>query len=287
MYANHVGGYLYMLCEKSIFDQCRDELPPQVETATQPQKFAYQQCVWDCFEASVLEFVPGSQKMQYGNRTDLTVNANVITKGPTGTLPTGSVWREVPLPEQHQVSSTGHGRCNWDAINASTFSNEEAKEKFIEAFGDESVCDSRPANHLAGNWHIKDSVMIPASIPTGEYLLSWRWECGVADQLWSNCADVMIVGEGNETTTPSPSPVPPPAPTPVPTPAPTASAPTTSEPPQPACLEADENLRSGNFAYYTCQTYVDLDAILGPGHVTYCDSYPEVYECCYCQGRFI
>jgi hypothetical protein len=53
------------------------------------------------------------------------------------------------------------------------------------------------------------------------------------------------------------------------------------EPPE-ECLADGQNMLSGNFVYYTCQTYKGLDGgVPGP----YCSAYPEVAMCCYCQQR--
>ena len=49
---------------------------------------------------------------------------------------------------------------------------------------------------------MKDKVIVPANLPVGEYVLSWRWDCYMADQIWSNCADVEITNSpGTQTTT--------------------------------------------------------------------------------------
>ena len=49
---------------------------------------------------------------------------------------------------------------------------------------------------------MKDKVIVPNDLPVGEYVLSWRWDCYMADQIWSNCADVEITNSpGSQTTT--------------------------------------------------------------------------------------
>merc|ERR1740121_2421043 len=54
----------------------------------------------------------------------------------------------------------------------------------------------------------KFSVMDEVSVPNtpGEYVLSWRWDCESADQVWASCADIRIVDE--PVPAPSPRPVP-------------------------------------------------------------------------------
>jgi len=46
---------------------------------------------------------------------------------------------------------------------------------------------------LAGfDYSIVDLVKIPKDIETGDYLLSWRWDCEQSAQIWQNCADIQI-----------------------------------------------------------------------------------------------
>ena len=42
------------------------------------------------------------------------------------------------------------------------------------------------------NLEIVDDVMIPRSLPAGEYVLGWRYDTESTSQVWSNCADVII-----------------------------------------------------------------------------------------------
>jgi len=51
---------------------------------------------------------------------------------------------------------------------------------------------------------VMDEVNVPNKV--GSYVLSWRWDCEEADQVWTSCADIEITDE----------PVPAPAPTPTP-----------------------------------------------------------------------
>jgi hypothetical protein len=42
-------------------------------------------------------------------------------------------------------------------------------------------------------WSIVDKVKVPATLPAGNYLLSWRWDCEESTQVWQNCVDVVLV----------------------------------------------------------------------------------------------
>eukprot|EP00658_Telonema_sp_P-2_P015694 TRINITY_DN1605_c0_g1_i6.p1 TRINITY_DN1605_c0_g1~~TRINITY_DN1605_c0_g1_i6.p1 ORF type:complete len:408 (+),score=45.21 TRINITY_DN1605_c0_g1_i6:77-1300(+) len=43
------------------------------------------------------------------------------------------------------------------------------------------------------DWSVLDHVKVPATIQTGNYVLSWRWDCEHTAQVWQNCADVIVV----------------------------------------------------------------------------------------------
>ena len=40
---------------------------------------------------------------------------------------------------------------------------------------------------------IEDELAVPTSLPAGEYVLGWRWDCEMTSQVWSSCADITIV----------------------------------------------------------------------------------------------
>jgi hypothetical protein len=50
---------------------------------------------------------------------------------------------------------------------------------------------------------IVDKIIVP-DLADGTYLLSWRWDCEQAYQIWQNCADIEIQGD---TPTPAPGPL--------------------------------------------------------------------------------
>ena len=39
---------------------------------------------------------------------------------------------------------------------------------------------------------MEDNVKVPADIPGGDYVLSWRWDAEASPQIWSGCANVFI-----------------------------------------------------------------------------------------------
>merc|ERR1712185_34906 len=45
---------------------------------------------------------------------------------------------------------------------------------------------SEPIGRQGMPWSIVDKVKVPRSLPTGEYLLSWRWDCEGQAAVWQN-----------------------------------------------------------------------------------------------------
>merc|ERR1712156_944214 len=71
------------------------------------------------------------------------------------------------------------------------------------------------------DFRIVDMVKIPESLPLGEYVLSFRWDCEESSQIWTQCADVKITASES----PPPSPTPPTQAPTTPAPAPPTTAP--------------------------------------------------------------
>ena len=45
------------------------------------------------------------------------------------------------------------------------------------------------------NLEIMDVVSVPASLPAGEYVLSWRMDQEESNQIWQSCADIKVVSK--------------------------------------------------------------------------------------------
>ena len=48
----------------------------------------------------------------------------------------------------------------------------------------------------SGDWvggRILDTVLLPATLAPGDYVLGFRWDCEESTQVWSSCADVTIL----------------------------------------------------------------------------------------------
>jgi hypothetical protein len=70
----------------------------------------------------------------------------------------------------------------------------EGKTQFPEAVEGISgfVTNSTfPARSITA-FSIVDQMLVPEDIPTGDYLLSFRWDCEQSPQVWQNCADITV-----------------------------------------------------------------------------------------------
>merc|ERR1711977_205425 len=100
----------------------------------------------------------------------------------TYVAPDGAQWRTNPVPAC--ISSTSqypiHGSPTPDCPLGTMF--EAGFTEFTQGF-------------LVPGGENRFSVMDEVNVPTksGSYLLSWRWDCEEADQVWTSCADIEIV----------------------------------------------------------------------------------------------
>eukprot|EP00957_Ditylum_brightwellii_P138598 10563980-Ditylum_brightwellii.AAC.1 len=179
----------------------------------------------------------------------------------------GYIWRFTPIPDSLQVTNGGEGKCMWDSVTS--FSNPKAKDEFVSSFGNQHFCDWGADSHAPYDWHVFDKVIIPTDLEEGEYVLSWRWDAYMADQMWTNCADVTITAASNPSTIlndgdecpssppvllpPTPSPQVTPAPFPQPTPSPVTSSPTVA--PMPTSTLNCPAGHSGYLSYDECTKY--------------------------------
>lgn len=175
---NHGGGYQYRLCSAK-------------ENLTEA-----------CFQRTPLEFVRTSQALQWNNGTKYPINGTWVD---TGTIPEGSTWAMNPIP-RIDFDSTSSGQqkgytgckmvggeptgpscrqfdppCPWDK---GWFAQPPAKQS-VDVVGE-----------CSGDWtlgRIVDEVIIPKDLPTGEYVVGFRWDCEESTQVWSSCADVSII----------------------------------------------------------------------------------------------
>jgi len=185
--ANHGGGYSYRLCKSdtaNVTEECFQQLP-----------------------------------LRFGNSSWL-LHANgtksapfPISKTTVGTFPPGSEWARDPVPGCNDCDPfekcgspltpiPGKVKPNpWDMqVNCYAMCDGASSSKALGRCPDPLKTQfTEPLPGISGfgkyswPWSIMDTVIIPSDIPSGEYLLSWRWDCEESTQVWQNCADIKIV----------------------------------------------------------------------------------------------
>lgn len=123
-----------------------------------------------CFQAHHLKVTSPQHTIKFTNGKQVKIPALRLT---TGTFPKGSMWSVNPIPTHLMLN---HG----------------VKPPCADCIGNEGKIKG---SLQTSNWKFSviDHVEVPASFPKGAAILSWRWDNEIQDQVWSNCADVMIV----------------------------------------------------------------------------------------------
>jgi len=151
--ANHGGGYSYRIC-------------PKGEPLTEA-----------CFQRRPLAF-DGPQVLKWNDGSTEEIKGTYVSEG---TTPEGSMWAMNPLPQSPTPDFP-------PPCKAGTSPPVRAPMAVGEYGTNPGPC--------AGNWPttvtILDTVRVPADVPPGEYVLSWRWDCELTAQVWNACSDVTI-----------------------------------------------------------------------------------------------
>ena len=108
-----------------------------------------------CFQANPLSFASNTTTVVKTNGDTLTINA---TRTTAGTHPAGSQWSKNPIPSDASyfpAPFSGGSGSHWD-------------------------------------FSLVDEVVVPEDLAAGNYTLSWRWDCELTSQVWTNCGDVTI-----------------------------------------------------------------------------------------------
>ena len=104
---------------------------------------------------------------------------------PGQTLPVGSTWQMLPIPDTHMVHPGGTAPEAWGF----------SPPCYEPRYPDEPLpflSQARCSGQWITNITIYDQLRVPADLPPGEYVLGLRWDCETSAQVWSACADVTI-----------------------------------------------------------------------------------------------
>lgn len=160
--ANHGGGYQYRLC-------------PADEPLTE-----------ECFQKTPLAFSGSKSWLRWKDGHEVEIDALRVTEG---TFPAGSEWSRNPIPT-----------CGGTESGFGTNTPAGCPEpQFPPPAGCNETCwgyqpdPQFPTVKTAEMPAIVDKVLVPADLPPGSYVISWRWDCEQTPQVWSACGDVMVV----------------------------------------------------------------------------------------------
>ena len=191
--ANHGGGYQWRLCKLGEGGDASG-----VDEA--------------CFQRTPLPFANGTQAIVWPDGRRKEAPLYLVTEGVS---PAGAAWARGPVPgcatcEPYESCGeplppvAGFVKSDWDEqVNCNAMCDGAAESK-----GGAGACTSPthfppPAEGISGfgkavwPWSIVDYVRLPDNLETGDYLLSWRWDCEESTQVWENCADVRITAAGD------------------------------------------------------------------------------------------
>jgi len=181
--AGHGGGYQFRLC-------------PAGEPLTE-----------ECFQKMPLQFASETHMIRFRDSSkDFSIGATVVKEGG------GKGWMRYPVPELTDLN------CDYNvtAENASAHCDFACPGCGPPRYAADAACPTQCSKHYPGtpsnagadpkvfpwpvpghdmhDFAIEDTLRVPADIPAGEYVLGWRWDCEMTSQVWSNCADVTVVG---------------------------------------------------------------------------------------------
>lgn len=170
---NHGGGYQYRLC-------------PASEPLTEA-----------CFQKTPLEFDRDQQYLVWNNGTRWKNSAAVFVSGNV-TTPRGSTWARNPIPRTNDDNKGLHDPVSCPGPNGR--SGPGCTQFPAPCPTDTGIynwsTDGSGQGACSGDWTagvIEDTVLIPAGLAPGDYVLGWRQDCEETAQIWSNCADVRVV----------------------------------------------------------------------------------------------
>ena len=118
----------------------------------------------ECFAAGALRFAGATTAIV--NASGAAVAQIPAVRLSSGTHPPGSVWTRNPIPLEEGMIPPIPGLPQLSGRGPFPYS-------------------------------VVDRVVVPKGLESGEYTLSWRWDAEQTKQVWSQCADVRVVAEGD------------------------------------------------------------------------------------------
>lgn len=128
---------------------------------------------------TVLPFT-GKQWLQYGNGTRQPIIPTYAYANGTGVFdqrPLGATWALNPLPDREQFGK----RQGQLTFPAPCNDNTDPPTK--------GLCSGERPFQVA----VVDALQIPTDLQPGHYVLGFRWDAEETAQVWSSCADILIL----------------------------------------------------------------------------------------------
>merc|ERR1719152_217349 len=141
----------------------------------------------ECFQRHHLDFVGDTSWLQRGaNESSRTAIPAIRTS--TGTFPANSQWTRNPIPACKGPLGGGGGAKGGDCAGS------QFPPPLPGVYGFYAPTLANPwAKTRLDSWSVVDKVLVPASLPAGDYVLSYRIDCEQTPQVWNQCADVRLV----------------------------------------------------------------------------------------------
>ena len=194
--ANHGGGYSYRLCRKTAGHEVTEE----------------------CFKQGHLKFSGSKQWLQWGTDKKSRVEIDAL-RAEEGTYPEGSEWTRFPIPAcggswggDDAGESDVPGRlqagpeCNrtqfkppvpglfGHALTQCLVPDTNIHSNYQRHDIPTRNCTDKTIERVGKlfNVNVVDLVEVPANLPAGDYVLSWRHDCEQTPQVWASCADIKV-----------------------------------------------------------------------------------------------
>lgn len=118
--------------------------------------------------------------LMMSNGTMLKLKSTFVSEG---TLPVGSTWQMLGIPDTDHVGPKGGGGDSPFAFDPPCYEPNQHP-----GFLTEGRCSGQWMNNMT----IYDQLHVPVHLEAGEYVLGFRWDCETSAQIWQSCADVTI-----------------------------------------------------------------------------------------------
>ena len=123
--------------------------------------------------------------LMLSNGTIMKLKSTFVSEG---TLPVGSTWQMLPIPDTHHVTPGVGPSEAW------TF----PPPCYEPSYPDQPLpflSEGRCSGQWITNITIYDRLRVPELLPPGEYVLGLRWDCETSAQVWQSCADITVTSQ--------------------------------------------------------------------------------------------